>query len=55
MVEYVYGVVLNKKDKVGYIIFVMNVILFCDCVFWLGRLIVYDIGILVLIDFVVIE
>ncbi|WP_147568569.1 DUF362 domain-containing protein [[Clostridium] dakarense] len=46
MAEYAYGSVLEKKDKVGYITFVMNVTPLCDCVPWSGRPIAHDIGIL---------
>ncbi|MGL5756186.1 MAG: DUF362 domain-containing protein [Paraclostridium sp.] len=46
MAEYAYGAVNNKKNKVGYITFVMNVTPLCDCVPWSGRPIAHDIGIL---------
>jgi uncharacterized protein len=46
MVEYAYGAVKNKKDKVGYINFLMNVTPDCDCLPWSDRPIVPDIGIL---------
>lgn len=46
MTEYAYGATLNKKDKIGYITFVMNVTPLCDCVPFSGRPISHDIGIL---------
>ncbi|WP_373600533.1 DUF362 domain-containing protein [Paraclostridium bifermentans] len=46
MAEYAYGAINNKKDKVGFITFVMNVTPLCDCVPWSGRPIAHDIGIL---------
>ena len=46
MAEYAYGAISNKKDKVGFITFVMNVTPLCDCVPWSGRPISHDIGIL---------
>lgn len=55
MSEYAYGSVLNKKNKVGYITFVMNVTPLCDCVPWSGRPISHDIGILASKDPVALE
>lgn len=55
MSEYAYGSVLNKKDKVGYITFVMNVTPLCDCVPWSGKPIAHDIGILASKDPVALE
>ncbi|HEK8924807.1 TPA: DUF362 domain-containing protein [Clostridioides difficile] len=55
MAEYAYGAVSNKKDKIGYITFVMNVTPLCDCVPWSGRPIAHDIGILASTDPVAIE
>ncbi len=46
MVEYAYGAVKNKKGKVGYINFLMNITPDCDCLPWSDRPIVPDIGIL---------
>lgn len=46
MAEYAYGAISNKKDKVGFITFIMNVTPLCDCVPWSGRPISHDIGIL---------
>lgn len=46
MAEFAYGSVLNKKEKVGYINFVMNITPLCDCVPWSGAPIANDIGIL---------
>lgn len=45
MAEYAYGAVKNKKDKVAYINFIMNVTPLCDCCGWSGIPIVNDIGI----------
>ncbi|MGL5314443.1 MAG: DUF362 domain-containing protein [Peptostreptococcaceae bacterium] len=50
MAEFAYGSVLNKKNKVGYITFVMNVTPLCDCVPWSGKPIASDIGILASTD-----
>ncbi len=55
MAEFAYGALSNKKDKVGYITFVMNVTPLCDCVPWSGRPISHDIGILASKDPVAIE
>lgn len=55
MAEFAYGAVSNKKDKVGYITFVMNVTPLCDCVPWSGRPIAHDIGILASTDPVALE
>ena len=55
MAEFAYGAVLNKKDKVGYITFVMNVTPLCDCVPWSGRPIAHDIGVLASKDPVALE
>lgn len=46
MVEYAYGAVKNKRGKVGYINFLMNITPDCDCVPWSDRHLVPDIGIL---------
>lgn len=46
MVEYMAGVLKNKKDKVGYISFVMNITPDCDCCGWSDAPIVSDVGIL---------
>ncbi len=50
LVEYAYGAVKNKKDKVGYINFLMNITPDCDCLPWSDRPIVPDIGILASLD-----
>lgn len=50
MVEYMAGAVKNKKDKVGYISFVMNVTPDCDCCGWSDAPIVNDVGILASLD-----
>lgn len=46
MVEYAYGAVKNKKGKVGYINFLMDITPDCDCVPWSDAPLVQDIGIL---------
>lgn len=46
MVEYAYGVVKDRQDKVGFINFVMNVTPDCDCAAWSDSMLVADIGIL---------
>ncbi len=46
MVEYAAGVIKNKKGKVGYISFVINVTPDCDCYGWSDAPIVNDVGIL---------
>ena len=45
IVEYMAGVIKNKKDKMGYISFVMNVTPDCDCCSWSDAPIVGDVGI----------
>lgn len=50
MAEYAYGATQNKKGKVAYFNFVMNVTPLCDCVPWSGIPIVNDIGILASFD-----
>lgn len=55
MAEYAYGAVKNKKNKVGYINFVMNVTPLCDCVPWSDAPIVRDIGVLASLDPVAID
>lgn len=55
MAEFAYGAVKNKKEKVGYITFVMNVTPLCDCVPWSGRPIAHDIGVLASKDPVALE
>lgn len=55
MAEYAYGAVKNKKGKVAYINFVMNVTPLCDCVAWNDSPIVNDIGILASFDPVAID
>ncbi|MCL2141832.1 MAG: DUF362 domain-containing protein [Methanimicrococcus sp.] len=46
MVEYAYGAVKNKKGKVCYMTFLMNIVPDCDCASWSDTPIVPDIGIL---------
>jgi uncharacterized protein len=48
--EYAYGAVKEKKGRVGYINFVINVTPDCDCVPWSDAPIVPDIGILASTD-----
>ena len=55
LAEYAYGAVNNKKGKVGYINFIMNVTPYCDCVPWSDAPIVPDIGILASNDPVAID
>lgn len=55
MAEYAYGAVENKKGKVAYFNFVMNVTPMCDCVPWNDVPIVNDIGILASFDPVAID
>lgn len=50
MTEYAYAAIADKKDKVGYINFVINVTPDCDCVPWSDAPIVPDIGILASTD-----
>lgn len=46
MVEYTAGVLKNKRGKIGYMSFVMNVTPDCDCCSWSDAPIVSDVGIL---------
>ncbi|MFT9495134.1 DUF362 domain-containing protein [Anaerosolibacter sp.] len=55
MAEYALGAVNNKKGKVAYMNFVMNVTPLCDCVPWSDTPIVRDIGILASLDPVAID
>lgn len=55
MVEYMAGAVKNKKGKVGYISFVMDVTPECDCCGWSDSPIVSDVGILASTDPVAID
>ncbi|RKD29097.1 DUF362 domain-containing protein [Thermohalobacter berrensis] len=55
MAEYAYGAVENKKGKVAYFNFVMNVTPLCDCVPWSDAPIVGDVGILASFDPVAID
>lgn len=47
MTEYALGAVKNKKGKVGYMNFLMNITPDCDCLPWSDNPVVPDIGILV--------
>ena len=55
MVEYAYGAVKNKKGKVMYINFLLQITPDCDCVPWSDAVIVPDIGILASEDPVAID
>jgi uncharacterized Fe-S center protein len=55
MTEYALGAVQNKKGKVGYMNFLMNITPDCDCLPWSDSPIVPDIGILVSEDPVAID
>jgi len=46
MAEYAWGAVENKKGRVGYMTFLMNITPDCDCIPWSDAPIVPDIGIL---------
>ncbi|MGB9936370.1 MAG: DUF362 domain-containing protein [Methanobacterium sp.] len=50
MTEYAYGAVKNKKDRICYINFLMDITPDCDCVPWSDASIVPDIGILASYD-----
>ena len=54
-IEYVKGVCDQKKDKIMYFNFIMNVTPECDCVYWNDMPIVADIGILASMDPVAID
>lgn len=55
MVEYAAGSVQNKKGRVGYMNFLLNITPDCDCVPWSDQAIVPDIGILASDDPVAID
>jgi uncharacterized Fe-S center protein len=55
MTEYAYGVFSAKKEKVGFITFLLNIVPDCDCVPWSDVPIVPDIGILASKDPVAID
>lgn len=55
MVEFAYGIIKDKKDKCGYINFVVNVTPDCDCASWSDKPVVDDVGILASRDPVAIE
>lgn len=55
MTEYALGVIENKRDKVGFINFIVDVSPLCDCCGWSDRPIVDDIGILASKDPVAID
>ena len=46
LTEYAYGAVKGKKDRVGYINFLLRITPDCDCVPWSDAPIVPDVGIL---------
>ncbi|MDR1741554.1 MAG: DUF362 domain-containing protein [Synergistaceae bacterium] len=50
MTEYAYGAVLQKKDRVAFISFVMNVTPDCDCCGWSDSALVPDVGIMASFD-----
>ncbi len=50
MVEYAYGAVTQKKGRIGFISFLMNITPDCDCVPWSDAPLVPDIGILASTD-----
>lgn len=55
MMEYAYGAVKNKKRKIGYFNFLMNITPDCDCEGFSDSYIVQDIGILASNDPVAID
>jgi uncharacterized Fe-S center protein len=55
MVEYAYGAVKQKKERVGFINFLINITPECDCLPWSDEPIVPDIGILASTDPVAID
>lgn len=55
IVEYCYGILKDKKDKVGYVTFVVDVTPHCDCPGWSDLPVVPDIGILASLDPVAID
>lgn len=55
MAEFAYGAIKNKKNKVVYFNFVMNVTPLCDCVPWSDEPIINDVGILASYDPVAID
>lgn len=55
LVEYAFGAIANKKGKVGFINFVINVTPDCDCLGWSDRVLVPDVGILASTDPVAID
>lgn len=55
MAEYAYGAISNKKDKAGYITFVMNITPLCDCAGWSGKPLANDVGILASKDPIALE
>ncbi len=55
MVEYTYGIMKDKKDKMFFYNFVLDITPDCDCVPWSGMSIVPDIGILASTDPIAID
>ncbi|MCR4427974.1 MAG: DUF362 domain-containing protein [Caldiserica bacterium] len=55
MVEHAYGALVNKRGKVGFMNFLINVVPDCDCLPWSDAPIVPDIGILASLDPVAID
>ncbi len=55
IVEYVYGVLKDKKDRAGFTTFIMGVTPECDCAAWSDAPIIGDVGILASRDPVALE
>lgn len=55
MTEYAYGAYINKKGRIAFMNFVMNVTPLCDCTPWSDAPIVQDVGILASFDPVAID
>jgi len=55
IVEYCYGIMKGRKEKFGFITFIMDVSPYCDCASWSDVGIVPDIGILMSKDIVAID
>ncbi len=55
MVEYTYGIMKDKKDKMFFYNFLLDITPDCDCVPWSGMAIVPDIGILASTDPIAID
>ncbi|MEM0448505.1 MAG: DUF362 domain-containing protein [Methanomassiliicoccales archaeon] len=55
IVEYCYGIMMSKRDKIGFISFVMDFTPLCDCPSWSDLPIIPDVGILASRDIVAID